>query len=518
MKRSIVAALLAFIVACGTLAGTSSIALADTLTDPVPVVTASEASRTLLQKVIDRAKIEKEESDYDNLIPFAKDKFDTAMADAERLIKDQEATDGQLDNARLELTKACGYLDWVKGNKEALQAAYDDAMTVDVTLYPDGEAKDRFVTARDDADKTLKDENSMQQDCDDALKELQEARAALKMDKSSLDQAILDAEALNLDEYISTGKDTFTEKLDAAKKVQADPNATQPQVDSAVKELTDAQNALIKKADKAALDKAILDAEALQLDEYISSGKDAFTEKLDAAKKVQADPDALQAQVDAAVKELTEAQDVLIKKADKTKLDAAIEKAGKYTLQDFSEAGKEAAMKFINTLAEAKKVQADPDALQADVDKAAGDLIEALKAASVKEADKSKLEEAVKEAEALTPSTEELDKAIEEAKKILDDDFLTIKDQDKVDQATANLKTAIEEWKKAHPDDQGKTDPGKDDNKDNNKDGNKDSSSDKNKKTNSSSTTPKTGEASTAAAAIALAAGCAAVISRKRKK
>ena len=143
-------------------------------------------------------------------------------------------------------------------------------------------------------------------------------------------------------------------------------------------------------------------------------------------------------------------------------------------------------------------MQADPDATQQQVDDATQRLIDAAKAAA-KQADKSELEEAIKEAESLTPKTDELDKAIEEAKKVLDDTTLTNMDQAIVDKAAQDLKAAIEEWKKAHTDPTNPT-PEDPDKKDNNK-----------------TTNTKTGEASTATAGILLAAGCAAVLTRKRK-
>ena len=575
MKRSVLAALLAFIIACGTLAGTSSIVLADT-TKAGAAPTDLTDTPTPLQQSITYALELKKTPNYENLIPSVRQLFDSTLEKAQAMEADPNASAVEKALMATELSTVCQLFDFVKGDKTELQAYYDEVKDLDLDLYVDGKEKDDFIAALQTAFDVLESEESIQKDVDDAKTALESARDALiekqqEVDKSALQEAIRDAEAVDLNGYISTGQDAFTDalahakdvfenpdatqaevdkaaeelkaaqdslvakadkteleeaiqnaekvdtddftstgkqefidKLEAAKDVLANEDATQAEVDKAAEELKAAQDSLVAKADKTELEEAIQNAEKVDTDDFTSTGKQEFIDKLEAAKDVLANEDATQAEVDKAAEELKAAQDSLVAKADKTKLDEAIKNAENLTSQDFAAAGTEAYKEFIFALSEAKKVQADPDATQQQVDDATQRLIDAAKAAN-KQADKSELEEAIKEAESLTPKTDELDKAIEEAKKVLDDKTLTNMDQAVVDKATEDLKAAIEAWKKAHPD-QEKPTPEDPDKKDDDK-----------KKDDNKTTNTKTGEASTAAAGILLAAGCAAVLTRKRK-
>ena len=58
------------------------------------------------------------------------------------------------------------------------------------------------------------------------------------------------------------------DKLDEAKKVKENKEATQEEVDDALAALNAAKEALVKKADKTALDKAIKAANALNEKDY----------------------------------------------------------------------------------------------------------------------------------------------------------------------------------------------------------------------------------------------------------
>ena len=569
MKRSVLAALLAFIIACGTLAGTSSIVLADTTKAGATPTDLTDVP-TPLQQSIAYALEFKKTPDYEKLIPSVRQLFDDTLAKAQAMEADPNASAVDKALMAVELSTVCNMLDFVKGDKTELQAYYDEVKDLDLDLYVDGKEKDDFIAALQNAFDVLESEESIQKDVDDAKTALEAARDALiekqqEVDKSALQEAIRDAEAVDLNDYISTGQDAFTDaladakeifenpdatqqqvndatealkaaqsdliqkadkteleeaiqnaekidtddftstgkqefidKLEAAKEVLANEDASQADVDKAAEELKAAQDGLVAKADKTELEEAIQNAEKIDTDDFTSTGKQEFIDKLEAAKEVLANEDASQADVDKAAEELKAAQDSLVAKADKTKLDEAIKNAEGLTSQDFDAAGTEAYKEFLFALSDAKNVQADPDATQQQVDDATQRLIDAAKAAA-KQADKSELEEAIKEAESLTPKTDELDKAIEEAKKVLDDTTLTNMDQAIVDKAAQDLKAAIEEWKKAHTDPTNPT-PEDPDKKDDNK-----------------TTNTKTGEASTAAAGILLAAGCAAVLTRKRK-
>ena len=104
-----------------------------------------------------------------------------------------------------------------------------------------------------------------------------------------------------------------------AQDVQKNDKATQDEVDAAVKALTEAAVGLEKKpapveVDKTALDKAIKDNSGKSKDDYTEDSWTAFDKALTNAKNVQKNADATQAEVDAAVKALTDAAKALEKK------------------------------------------------------------------------------------------------------------------------------------------------------------------------------------------------------------
>ena len=119
--------------------------------------------------------------------------------------------------------------------------------------------------------------------------------------------------------------DAYKKALEEAKKVLNDPNATQAQVDAALKALQDAKNRIISYYgvggiyDSSAVDKSELqkevnnsgDASAKANAHADSAASKAYKKALANAQRVLADPNATQAQVDAALKALRDAKAAL---------------------------------------------------------------------------------------------------------------------------------------------------------------------------------------------------------------
>ena len=138
-----------------------------------------------------------------------------------------------------------------------------------------------------------------------------------------------------------------------------------------------------KPVDKSKLDEAVTAAEAVNKDDYTEESVTALEEAVAAAKAVQADPDATQKQVNDAAKAVNDAVSALVPKeqppvVDKTKLDKAIEDAGKVDTDKYTE---ESVKALEEAVAAAKAVQADDKATQQQVDdaeKAVKDAVDAL--------------------------------------------------------------------------------------------------------------------------------------------
>ena len=110
------------------------------------------------------------------------------------------------------------------------------------------------------------------------------------LDKTALEKAIQDAEAVKKDDYTEETVKALDEALAAAKKA-LDEAKTQDELDAAAKALNDAIKALEKKPvlDKTELEKAIQDAEAVKKDDYTEETVKALDDALAAAKKALAD-------------------------------------------------------------------------------------------------------------------------------------------------------------------------------------------------------------------------------------
>ena len=166
----------------------------------------------------------------------------------------------------------------------------------DVEVTKAGESEYTFIMPEEDVNVTV------------SLKD----KAA---DKTALADAIKLAEEKQESDYTQETWGPFAEALAAARLVNENPAAKQSEVQSALDQLTAAMKALEEvaeepipeKPDKTALDQKIKEAEALKESDYTSATWKAFRDALNTAKLVSADPDADQAEVDAALKNLENA-------------------------------------------------------------------------------------------------------------------------------------------------------------------------------------------------------------------
>ena len=142
--------------------------------------------------------------------------------------------------------------------------------------------------------------------------------AAPVVDKTELQKAVDDAANLSADDYTAESWANFESALTAARDALANDDATQEQVDDALKALNDARAALAEKpvapaVNKAELQKAVDEAADLKAEDYTAESWEPFEAALDDAREVLADDDATQEQVDDALAALTDARGALKK-------------------------------------------------------------------------------------------------------------------------------------------------------------------------------------------------------------
>ena len=207
-------------------------------------------------------------------------------------------------------------------------------------------------------------------------------------DYTKVDEAITKAKALNKDDY----KD-FSAVDSAVNAVMRDKNVTeQYEVDKMAKAIEDAIAALqYKDADYTKVDEAIAKANALNKDDYKDfTGVEAAVNAVVRGKNITE-----QSEVDKMAKAIEDAIAALqYKDADYTKVDEAITKANalnKDEYKDFS--GVETA---VNVVVRDKNITE-----QSDVDKMAKAIEDAIAALQYKDADYTKVDEAIAKADAL---------------------------------------------------------------------------------------------------------------------
>ena len=189
------------------------------------------------------------------------------------------------------------------------------------------QALEAYKKALEDANKVLGDKNATQKQVDDALKKLQDAKSKLsdgyKTNKSDLRQeAGKDSDFTKSPEYQNAAgspeADDYKRALDEANAVLKNPNATQAEVDEALKKLQDAKQKL---TDSHKTDKSDLNTEAGNDPDFRKSipfiiGKAAdlaeYQQALNDADSVLKDPNATQDQVNQALRRLRDAKQKLI--------------------------------------------------------------------------------------------------------------------------------------------------------------------------------------------------------------
>ena len=243
-------------------------------------------------------------------------------------------------------------------------------------------------TALDAARDLAENGEASQEDVDNAFLELITAVNLLEnaVQRVALQTAIEGARAILADEealqdYTPESVENLRNILAEAEKVYAEESADQETVNAASRSLMDAVTSLVVIDKDTRLDILIQKAEELlaSADQYTSASVSALNAALEAVYPVADDRDASEEQINAAYSSLAEAMSSLVRKADKSELQTALDKTAEI-LADTSKYVEESVA----------GLQAAADAAQAVYDKEDAD------AAAVGEAVKSLVNEILK--------------------------------------------------------------------------------------------------------------------------
>lgn len=230
-------------------------------------------------------------------MPVVKEKFEAALAEAEKVSADNAATQEAVDTAYDKLLDMVHHLEFT-GNTSSLKVLVDAAKGLEEQFYT-AESWKPFTEALKEAEAVLADENALQEEIDAVRAALKTAMDGLVKkplaDKSKLEKLVKDSETKyepNLDKYTPASGESFKEALDAARSVLADENATQKQVDSAYTTLQKAIFGLRLIPNKDALEDLINKVESMDLSGYTTESVQALKNVLLEVKAVMEDPEA----------------------------------------------------------------------------------------------------------------------------------------------------------------------------------------------------------------------------------
>ena len=282
--------------------------------------------------------------------------------------------------------------DYTKGSWRAFQSAITEAESVVNTVSNDSVSKADVQKMQEAGDKLT-----------DARKNL----VSIKM----LNEKIAEAEALfeKSDSYVETTWEALKTALEKAREIVGKENATQEEVDSALKELESAISGLdSKEVNKTDLQALIDECDAITNKdgkEWTKATWDAFQNQLRLAKLVNSNQNATQQEVEDAIDALQKAKLALKKSGpetvDKTALKKLIDECKKLTNEGYKNYTKASWDVFTAALKKAETVSNNDKATSTEVETAYNDLRDAkedLKPA----ADKTDLQALIDECDAIT--------------------------------------------------------------------------------------------------------------------
>lgn len=205
----------------------------------------------ILEYMIQIAKEAEEEGQLENVIPVVKEKFETALFNAEDILKKvKEGKEGitqvQIDMATKELLSALQYLEF-KGDKKDLLIVVDLAETylskkdeyIASTFAP-------FEETLNAAKEVVDNENALQEEIDTVWKALLKAMAELRLkpDKSLLEEFLIKAQGIDFSLYTKVSAQKVRAAIADAKVIYESEECDQETVDQAVEKLKIALNSL----------------------------------------------------------------------------------------------------------------------------------------------------------------------------------------------------------------------------------------------------------------------------------
>lgn len=438
---------------------------------------AKKADKSALINAINLADVKTTQDKY---TAESRDALKKVIAVAAAVVNDENATQEMVDAQTAAVKAADANLEEIKVpvNKSGLQKRVDEANeTVTNTAAYTEESLKALRAAIKAAQAVLNDPAATQEEVNAQTDALNAAIAALVekpvVDKTELQTAVADANKFaasdeNKEKYTEDSWKTLEEAITVAQAVLNKPEATQEEVNDALKALTDAKENLktkepsVEKPGKAELEETVNDANAFvkgleNSEMYTEESLNALKEAIAMAEEVLASENATQDEINDAMRRVKEAKENLAQKKPAVATEAlenAIANARELA-NDTATYTEESRTALNAAVDVAQKVLEDANTTQETVDKQT-EAVEAAIKALVKikvPAETDKLKEAVKEAEELVKDTKKyseesrnaLTDAIALAQEVLEDTNATQETVDKALEAVNAAKEALVE-------------------------------------------------------------------------
>ena len=261
------------------------------------------------------------EADLENVVPVVVTEFNAALEEARAILANDNATQEEVDASFARLSVAMHMLEFLKGDKAELQDLVDSTADLVEGNYTE-ESWSALQEALTNANTVLNNENAMQEEVDEAYDNLQAAINGLEeaevVDKSLLEAMVNKVLGLEEDKYIASSWQAMLPDLEAAQEVLGNEKATQAEVDEACDALTRAYLNLRLKPNKDLLADLINKANGLNSASYTANTWAVVENEVMKAQAVLENPEASEAEVNAAHAALTKALEGLVAKPGDT--------------------------------------------------------------------------------------------------------------------------------------------------------------------------------------------------------
>ncbi|WCT60519.1 DUF1542 domain-containing protein [Limosilactobacillus portuensis] len=437
----------------------------DAITNAKKALDGQPTNKDALQDAVNKSKGIKDSNNYANADQNEKTAYDNAVTAAQGVLDNENATQAQVNQALKDLNTANSKLNGDAktdaANRVALEEAVKEAPVVEKTYskYYNGteKAQNDYKNAVSEGQKVLDNPSATAAQIKTALDNINAAKDALDgdpTDKTTLQNGVDNAVDLDKSNADAQAKKAYTDALDKAKQVLADPNATQQAVKEANTALTNAKTALDNSSAlqnaKNALQQAV---DAKSTTEKTPAYYNANSDKQQAYNTaISAGTDALKVQnptVESLTTELNkinEAKNALDGKAtDTSKLKAAVDNANTVKASnDYKDASADYQKQYDDAVKAGQQLldptTAPSPLTQADVDRAAKAITDAQSALTTSATTNVK--------DAKEKATADLTTAVDAAKKAIDQDTNLTEDERnaakaQVDQDASAAKEAI---------------------------------------------------------------------------